>query len=223
MSRDRGAMTPRLRTGGASSTGTIAQVETTGGHQQHQQQVRITGRLRLRAEADTEAETGTGTGQAGRRSIRWAEDVVDNEGLGRKSSKVCCIYHKARPVGESSSESSSDSSSDSSDSDSDVDTGEARMANGRAPANRIHRHGHRQHDHNSPQHDGPSEQKGVHDSDGGTDSDSCCDGSSKKDGDGAGSGGDTNKRKRIRIHHQHRRRRPNAYERVPKSNSRKKE
>ncbi|MCJ1389266.1 hypothetical protein MMC18_002122, partial [Xylographa bjoerkii] len=33
------------------------------------------GTLRLRAEA------------APRRGIRWAEDVVDNEGLGRKSSK----------------------------------------------------------------------------------------------------------------------------------------
>ncbi|ELQ35612.1 hypothetical protein OOU_Y34scaffold00697g11 [Pyricularia oryzae Y34] len=46
-------------------------------------------------------------------SVRWAEGVVDNEGLGRKSSKVCCIYHPTKPVGESSDESSSDSSSDS--------------------------------------------------------------------------------------------------------------
>lgn len=93
MSRDRGAMTQRLRTAGAtSSTSTITQGETTGGlQQQHQQQRQfiITGRLRLRAEADNTAETasGTGTDQVTRRSIRWAEDVVDNEGLGRKSSK----------------------------------------------------------------------------------------------------------------------------------------
>ncbi|KAK4455016.1 phosphatase inhibitor [Podospora aff. communis PSN243] len=53
------------------------------------------------------------------RSVQWREDVVDNEGLGRKSSKVCCIYHRPRAVGESSDESSSDSSSSSSDSDSD--------------------------------------------------------------------------------------------------------
>jgi len=51
-----------------------------------------------------------------RRRIQWAEDVVDNEGLGRKKSKVCCIFHKTRAVGESSSEDDSDSSS-SSDSD----------------------------------------------------------------------------------------------------------
>lgn len=47
------------------------------------------------------------------RSVQWAEDVVDNEGLGRKSSKVCCIYHRPKAVDESSDESSSDSDSDS--------------------------------------------------------------------------------------------------------------
>ncbi|KAI0861447.1 phosphatase inhibitor-domain-containing protein [Xylaria cubensis] len=50
--------------------------------------------------------------------VQWADDVVDNEGMGRKKSKVCCIYHAPKAVGESSDESSSDSSSDS-DSDSD--------------------------------------------------------------------------------------------------------
>jgi protein phosphatase 1 regulatory subunit 11 len=75
--------------------------------------------------------------------VVWREDVVDNEGCGKKSSKsmlppsfwlppplplpsfiahkvphyiltrspVCCIYHKPRAFGESSSESSSDSDS----------------------------------------------------------------------------------------------------------------
>ena len=27
-------------------------------------------------------------------SVKWAEDTVDNELLGRKSSKRCCIFHK---------------------------------------------------------------------------------------------------------------------------------
>ncbi|KAH7321142.1 phosphatase inhibitor-domain-containing protein [Stachybotrys elegans] len=53
------------------------------------------------------------------RSVQWAEGVVDNEALGRKSSKVCCIYHRPKAVGESSDESSSSSSDDSSDSDSE--------------------------------------------------------------------------------------------------------
>ncbi len=63
--------------------------------------------------------------------VAWSEDVVDNEGCGKKKSKsasmsftfiivvsdlypVCCIYHKPRRFDESSDE---DSSSDESDSD----------------------------------------------------------------------------------------------------------
>ncbi|KAL2872236.1 PPP1R11/YPI1 family protein [Aspergillus lucknowensis] len=78
---------------------------------------RVTGTLRLRA-ADAPS-AGHEASQA--RHIRWSENVVDNEGMGKKSSKVCCIYQKARPVGESSSESES-SESDSPDSDSDRET-----------------------------------------------------------------------------------------------------
>ncbi|KAF2086081.1 hypothetical protein K490DRAFT_58072 [Saccharata proteae CBS 121410] len=84
------------------------------------------GTLRLRAEP------------VQRRHIQWADDVVDNEGMGKKSSKVCCIYHKAREFGESSDESSSDSSSDSG-SDSEPDNSTARPAGGRG---RPHRHSH---------------------------------------------------------------------------------
>ncbi|KAL2071273.1 hypothetical protein VTL71DRAFT_12508 [Oculimacula yallundae] len=62
-----------------------------------------------------------------RRRIQWAEDVVDNEGLGRKKSKVCCIYHAPKEFGESSDESSSSSESDS---DESGDDGQARMVGG---------------------------------------------------------------------------------------------
>lgn len=41
-----------------------------------------------------------------RPSVRWDENVVDNEGLGKKSSKRCCIFHKQRAFGESSTDSS---------------------------------------------------------------------------------------------------------------------
>lgn len=44
--------------------------------------------------------------------VTWDEDIEDNEGLGRKSSKRCCIFHKERPFGESSTD-SSDSDGDS--------------------------------------------------------------------------------------------------------------
>lgn len=39
-------------------------------------------------------------------SVRWDESTVDNEGMGRKSSKRCCIFHKQRAFGESSTDSS---------------------------------------------------------------------------------------------------------------------
>ena len=47
-----------------------------------------------------------------RNNVTWDEAVVNNEGLGRKSSKRCCIFHKARAFGESSTESSDDGSGD---------------------------------------------------------------------------------------------------------------
>ncbi|CAK4010189.1 Hypothetical predicted protein [Lecanosticta acicola] len=66
--------------------------------------------LRLRASPD----------QASARHIRWSSDVIDNEGMGKKSSKVCCIYHKPHEPGESDSESSSSSDDDSSDDEPDL-------------------------------------------------------------------------------------------------------
>jgi len=50
-----------------------------------------------------------------RPSVTWDEAVVDNEGLSRKSSKRCCIFHKPRAFGESSTDSSDDCDSDHSD------------------------------------------------------------------------------------------------------------
>lgn len=41
--------------------------------------------------------------------VRWTEDVVDNEHMGKKKSKICCIFHPQRDFGELSSESSSGS------------------------------------------------------------------------------------------------------------------
>ncbi|KAK4496497.1 hypothetical protein PRZ48_012477 [Zasmidium cellare] len=71
--------------------------------------------LRLRAEPEPQ------------RRIQWAEDVIDNEGMGKKSSKVCCIYHKPNEPGDSDSESDSSSSDDS---DSEPDLSRAQRAGG---------------------------------------------------------------------------------------------
>ncbi|KAJ7759337.1 phosphatase inhibitor-domain-containing protein [Mycena maculata] len=76
-----------------------------------------------------------------RQHVVWDEDVVDNEGCGRKSSKICCIYHKPKNFDESSDEDSSDS-----DSDSSYDE--------RAPARRNHNHHHHPHPHPDPGADG---------------------------------------------------------------------
>ncbi|KAJ7608811.1 phosphatase inhibitor-domain-containing protein [Roridomyces roridus] len=78
--------------------------------------------------------TGGGAPRRSRPHVAWSEDVVDNEGCGRKSSKICCIYDKPRRFDESSDEDSSDS-----DSDSDIDDGRARRS-------RSHQHSH-SHDH----------------------------------------------------------------------------
>ncbi|KAI9184609.1 Type 1 phosphatases regulator ypi1 [Blastocladiella emersonii ATCC 22665] len=57
--------------------------------------------------------------------IQWDESVVDNEGMGKKSSKICCIFRKQRSWDESDSDSSEFSSDDddSSDEDGDKDSG----------------------------------------------------------------------------------------------------
>jgi protein phosphatase 1 regulatory subunit 11 len=101
--------------------------------------------LRLRGAHDTPASN---TSTSRRRGIRWAEDVIDNEGLGRKSSKVCCIYHKAREFGESSSEDDSSSDGDSSadgggGSDSPDDGGARLSGNRRGSKSGGRGHGHK--------------------------------------------------------------------------------
>lgn len=47
--------------------------------------LRVSGTLRLRA--DDEHTTGDNEGAGVTRHIQWSEDVVDNEGMGKKSSK----------------------------------------------------------------------------------------------------------------------------------------
>ncbi|KFX99898.1 hypothetical protein V490_01595 [Pseudogymnoascus sp. VKM F-3557] len=86
-------------------------------------------------------------GERSERRIQWAEDVIDNEGLGKKSSKVCCIYHPPKASIDDSSDESSDSSSSDSDSD---DDGSARPAGGKRRSNARGKHNHT-HDHD---HDG---------------------------------------------------------------------
>ncbi|KAJ5112097.1 hypothetical protein N7532_000142 [Penicillium argentinense] len=120
--------------------GSNPQIQSTTETSRDSSVARLSGTLRLRGD-DTSSTSEPSTA----RHIRWSEDVVDNEGMGKKSSKgnheifppsaepqsltfpVCCIYHKARPVGESSSESESSSSSSDSDSESDNEIDRRRL------------------------------------------------------------------------------------------------
>ncbi|RJE25620.1 hypothetical protein PHISCL_02013 [Aspergillus sclerotialis] len=97
--------------------------------------IRIPGTLRLRGENNVQA-SNTNQEAVSARHIRWSEDVIDNEGMGKKSSKVCCIYHRPRPVGESSSESESSESS-SSDISSDDETGQGNRLSNRSDHERM--------------------------------------------------------------------------------------
>ncbi|XP_068603577.1 E3 ubiquitin-protein ligase PPP1R11 [Brachionichthys hirsutus] len=49
------------------------------------------------------------------KKVEWSSDTVDNEHLGRRSSKCCCIYEKRRQFGESSSESEGEDDDDDDD------------------------------------------------------------------------------------------------------------
>ena len=50
------------------------------------------------------------TDTTSRRGVQWTEETVDNEHLGRKSSKKCCIFHKPKADPRDSTDDSSDSS-----------------------------------------------------------------------------------------------------------------
>ena len=64
--------------------------------------------LRLRLKPNENQRNST----TDQKRVKFSEEVVDNEGMGRKSSKCCCVYHKPHTY---------DQSSDSSDSDGETD------------------------------------------------------------------------------------------------------
>ncbi|KAF9449437.1 hypothetical protein P691DRAFT_667502 [Macrolepiota fuliginosa MF-IS2] len=85
--------------------------------------------------------------------VAWDDDVVDNEHMGKKKSKICCIYHKPRPFDESSSdESSSDSDSDSSCGGNDAHSSD------QGDHHSHHRHHRHRHHHHRPK---PQDDRGI--------------------------------------------------------------
>lgn len=86
------------------------------------------------------------------KKVQWGENAVDNEFMGKKISKCCCIYSKPHIFGESSS----------SESDSDDDCPHNAYCSGhKKKAKGHHHHSHGNSDGNSeggPSHDGPNSQ-----------------------------------------------------------------
>lgn len=153
--------------------------------------------------------------RAARPQVRWEDDVVDNEHLNKKKSKVCCIFHPQREFGESSDESSSSSSSDESESDfggfSDGERAEHLRRRQQAPKKMkkkreaSHKHSH---DHDHDHENGECGHSHDHES-----------GSSDEDEGDANEPGSSRRPPRSRqerVQRQTRSASPNAYERQPK-------
>ncbi|WWC70121.1 uncharacterized protein I206_104068 [Kwoniella pini CBS 10737] len=102
----------------------------------------------LRGTAQTEIEAGPSTsppeqppagvlklrgGPLKKQRVVWTDETVDNEGMGKKKSKICCIYHKPKAFDESSDESSCSSSDE-------EHTHDSSKSNGRS---NTHKHKHR--------------------------------------------------------------------------------
>nr|ACO11569.1 phosphatase 1 regulatory subunit 11 [Caligus rogercresseyi] len=72
-------------------SGTVTRTEETGVEEDQRKF-----RLKLRSQRE--------------KKVNWEEGTVDNEELGRKKSKCCCVYKKPRAFGESSSSEDEDES-----------------------------------------------------------------------------------------------------------------
>lgn len=109
---------PRKTTTTATTTATTATTTTTA-------------TLRLQPVDDTPTSSSThdrsqSPKSGDKKCVTWTEDVVDNENLGRKKTKICCIFHPQNEEefeveGDSDSSSSSGSSSSSSSDESDAE------------------------------------------------------------------------------------------------------
>ncbi|CAI2348938.1 unnamed protein product [Caenorhabditis sp. 36 PRJEB53466] len=82
------------QTGSGSVTTTITVTETETAQPEH---------LVLRPNPDS-----TQPSTSERRHVVWATETVDNEGMGKKKSKCCCIYKKPKNWQDSDSDSGSD-------------------------------------------------------------------------------------------------------------------
>ncbi|WVR06932.1 hypothetical protein IAU60_003968 [Kwoniella sp. DSM 27419] len=99
-------------------------------------------------------------GPVKKQRVVWSDETVDNEGMDKKKSKICCIYHKPRAFDESSSDESSDCSS--------ADEAGPSRAKARSKGHHEHGvgHGHRHRDGGAAAHEA-GQQSESSESDGG--------------------------------------------------------
>ncbi|KAG0337734.1 Type 1 phosphatases regulator ypi1 [Podila humilis] len=101
----------------------------------------------------------TGEPSTGRR-VQWDEEVVDNEHLGKKKSKICCIFKKQKEFGESSDESSSSESDSDSESDGGPNSSSPSSSRGHGKGQKKeHEHEHDEACHNHGHHKKTSKPK----------------------------------------------------------------
>lgn len=106
--------------------------------------------LHLRANIDVSQTENTAQDETHdsnlRPRVRWSEDTIDNENMGKKKSKICCIFHPNREFGESSDESLSSPSDSSDESGDEKNTGKPEKNGSRKDKNNKHRRHCRGHD-----------------------------------------------------------------------------
>lgn len=66
----------------------------------------------LRQGRNEAAESSVTLRLKSKKKVNWGTDVVDNEDMGKRKSNKCCIFHKRKKFGESSSESEYSDSGD---------------------------------------------------------------------------------------------------------------
>lgn len=86
--------------------------------------------LQLRAAGTNQAQLQRQTSRSQKPSVRWESDVIDNENMNKKKTKICCIFHPQQEFDDEDIEcysdhehSSTSSSSSSSESESEKNLG----------------------------------------------------------------------------------------------------
>lgn len=82
-----------------------------------------------------------------KKKVEWSDDVIDNEFLNKKKSKICCIFHPQNPEEYELQPSSDSDSSSESDSESDEDLGEGNAYERQPKYSKKHTHNHDCHEH----------------------------------------------------------------------------